>query len=149
MHWDLVLWLIAILSNIGLLVILIYQIICLSDLEADYMNPYESSENINAMVIPEFLLQGAFCAFFLFSAHWIMFLFTLPVAVYHARLFMKGEHLVDVTEIFRTLSLEKKYRLIKLAIYLVFFFLVIVRLVIAIYNSLADEDEAVTGIWLL
>ncbi|GMH20125.1 hypothetical protein Nepgr_021966 [Nepenthes gracilis] len=148
MDWDLILWLIAIVSNISLLVLLIYQIICLSDLEADYMNPYESSANINAMVIPEFLVQGAFCALFLFTGHWFMFLITLPIACYHVRLFIKREHLVDVTEIFRALSSEKKFRLIKLAAYLLFFFLVIVRLVIAIYNSLADEDEAVHGFWL-
>ncbi|CAO2822174.1 unnamed protein product [Amaranthus hypochondriacus] len=107
MQWDLILWLIALISNIGLLVILIYQIICLSDLEADYLNPYESSTNINSMVLPEFGLQAAFCALFLFTGHWFMFLITLPVTIFHARL-----------------------------------------LVIAIYNSLADEDEAVRGFWL-
>lgn len=148
MHWDLILWLIALISNIGLLVLLIYQMICLSDLEADYMNPYESSTNINSMILPEFGLQAAFCALFLLTGHWLMFLVTLPVAIYHARLFTRGEHLVDVTEIFRALSLEKKYRFVKLVLYLLFFFLVIFRLVIAIYNSLVDEDEAVRGLWL-
>ncbi|GAB4843820.1 hypothetical protein Ancab_013782 [Ancistrocladus abbreviatus] len=148
MDWDLILWLIALLSNIALLVLLIYQIICLSDLEADYMNPYESSANINRVVIPEFILEGTFCVLFLFTGHWFMFFITFPICCYHVRLFMKREHLVDVTEIFRALGNEKKFRIIKLALYLFFFFLVIVRLVIALYNSLADEDEAVHGFWV-
>ncbi|XP_057547868.1 protein cornichon homolog 1 isoform X1 [Amaranthus tricolor] len=127
MQWDLILWLIALFSNIGLLVILIYQIICLSDLEADYLNPYESSTNINSMVLPEFGLQAAFCALFLFTGHWFMFLITLPVTIFHARLFTRQEHLVDVTEIFRALSSEKKHRFIKLGLYLLYFFLVVLR----------------------
>lgn len=148
MHWDLILWLIAVISNIALLVLLIYQMICLSDLEADYMNPYETAANINSMVLPEFGLQAALCALFLVTGHFFMFLITLPVVFYHARLFSRGEHLVDVTEIFRALNLEKKHRFIKLCLYLLFFFLAIFRLVIAIYNSLADEDEALRGFWV-
>ncbi|KNA04527.1 hypothetical protein SOVF_198890 [Spinacia oleracea] len=148
MHWDLILWLISLISNIVLLVLLIYQLICLSDLEADYMNPYETAANINSLILPEFGLQAAFCALFLVTGHFFMFLVTLPVAIYHARLFARGEHLVDVTEIFRALSVEKKHRLIKLGLYLLFFFLVIFRLVIAIYNSLADEEEALHGFWV-
>lgn len=148
MAWDLILWLIALVSNITLLALLIYQIICLSDLEADYINPYESSSNINSVVWVEFILQGAFCALFLLTGHWFMFIVTMPVACYHVRLFLRREHLVDVTEIFRMLSVEKKFRIIKLATYLFFFFLVIVRLVIAIYNAIADEDELVMGFWL-
>ncbi|XP_057548608.1 protein cornichon homolog 1-like [Amaranthus tricolor] len=148
MQWDLILWLIALISNIGLLILLIYQIICLSDLEADHMNPYESSANINSMVLPEFGLQAVFCALFLFTGHWFMFLIMLPVTIFHARSFSRREHLVDVTEIFRALSSEKKHRFIKMGLYLLFLFLVIFRLVIAIHNALADEDEALHGFWL-
>ncbi|KAL8172147.1 hypothetical protein V2J09_023951 [Rumex salicifolius] len=141
MAWDLILWLIALISNIALIALLIYQIICLSDLEADYMNPYETSSNTNSVVLIEFMLQGAFCALFLLTGHLFMFLVTMPLACYHFRLFLRREHLLDVTEIFNTVSAEKKFRIIKLAIHLVFFFLVIVRFVIAIYNALADEDD--------
>ncbi|XP_021740913.1 protein cornichon homolog 1-like isoform X1 [Chenopodium quinoa] len=136
MHWDLILWLIALASNIALLILLIYQLICLSDLEADYLNPYETASNINSLVLPEFGLQAAFSALFLVTGHFLMFLVTLPVAIYHARLFTRGEHLVDVTEIFRALSVEKKHRLIKLCVYLLFFFLVIFRFPAGSFSSL-------------
>ncbi|RVW46962.1 hypothetical protein CK203_012290 [Vitis vinifera] len=41
--------------------------------------------------------------------------------------FMKRQHLIDVTEVFRTLSAEKKYRVAKLAFYLFLFIIVIIR----------------------
>ena len=43
---------------------------------------------------------------------------------------MKQQHLIYVTEVFRTLSAEKKYRVAKLAFYLLLFIIVIVRFVI-------------------
>ena len=45
--------------------------------------------------------------------------------------FMKRQHLIDVTEVFRTLSAEKKYRVAKLAFYLFLFIIVIIRFVIS------------------
>jgi hypothetical protein len=40
---------------------------------------------------------------------------------------MKRKHLVDVTEIFRQLHVEKKYRMIKLAFYFALFIITIYR----------------------
>ncbi|KAI8558957.1 hypothetical protein RHMOL_Rhmol04G0136700 [Rhododendron molle] len=127
MAWEAILWAIFFLMNIGLIAFNLYQIVCLSDLEADYMNPFESSSRINAVVVPEFILHGVLCVLLLLTGHWIMFLFTLPIACYNASLFLKRQHLIDVTEVFRFLSAEKKYRIIKLGFYLVLFVLVIIR----------------------
>lgn len=43
--------------------------------------------------------------------------------------FMKREHLIDVTEVFRNLNSQKKFRLIKLGIYLIFFSILMFRYV--------------------
>ena len=40
---------------------------------------------------------------------------------------MKREHLIDVTEVFRVLSVEKKLRVVKLGFYLLLFVLVMTR----------------------
>ncbi|KAK1358024.1 Cornichon [Heracleum sosnowskyi] len=127
MAWDPVFWLIFFVINIILIALNIYQIVCLSDLEADYLNPYDSSSRINSVVIPEMVVQGVFCALFLVTGNFYMFLLTLPNACYSARLFMKQQHLIDVTEVFRFLDAEKKYRLIKLAFYLILFVVVLIR----------------------
>ncbi|XAR68557.1 hypothetical protein NMG60_11003726 [Bertholletia excelsa] len=127
MDWGAIWWVVFFLMNMCLIAFNLYQIVCLTDLEADYLNPYESSSKINTVVVPEFVLHGVFCALFLLTGHWFMFLLTLPVACYNAMLFVKGRHLIDVTEVFRHLNAEKKYRIIKLVFYMLLLILVIVR----------------------
>jgi hypothetical protein len=41
--------------------------------------------------------------------------------------YLKKQYLLDVTEIFNLLDREKKYRLVKLAFYLLLFFIVIYK----------------------
>lgn len=142
MAWEVLLWLISFFASIALLALAVYQLICLSDLEFDYINPYDSSSRINAVVIPEFIIQGALSAIYLITWHWFMFLITSPVTYFHARLYMERKHLIDVTEIFSLLNSEKKIRMVKLVFYLTLFFIVIYRLVASAVISLIDEDDS-------
>uniref|UniRef100_A0A0E0RHP3 Cornichon family protein n=3 Tax=Oryza TaxID=4527 RepID=A0A0E0RHP3_ORYRU len=129
MSIELILWLFSFAS---------IMLICLSDLEFDYINPYDSSSRINSVVLIEYALQGALCASFLLTLHWFPFLVMAPVAYYHGKLYMDRKHLVDVTEIFRQLNWEKKYRMIKLAFYFSLFIITIyseVKLVVCIIEQ--------------
>ncbi|KAB1217108.1 hypothetical protein CJ030_MR4G021213 [Morella rubra] len=92
---------------------------CLADLEFDYINPYDSSSRINRVILPEFIAHGVLCLFYLITGHWFMSLLCLPYLYYNVRLYLRREHLVDVTEIFNLLHWEKKLRLFKL-FYLIF-----------------------------
>ncbi|XP_038883915.1 protein cornichon homolog 1 isoform X1 [Benincasa hispida] len=144
MAWSLIFWFISFCFNIALLVLNFYQLLVLTDLEADYLNIYDSSSRINKLVIPEFLVQGVFCSLFLFTGHWFMFLITVPVSCYHINLFLKREHLIDVTEVFRALKREKYFRLAKLIFYLLLFLIVIFRIIMvagmkSVFDS-APED---------
>ncbi|KAL0334204.1 UNVERIFIED_CONTAM: putative protein cornichon2, partial [Sesamum angustifolium] len=56
-----------------------------SDLEADYLNPYELSSRINSVIVLEYLLHGVFCIMFLLTGHWVMFLVLLPPAYYNLK----------------------------------------------------------------
>uniref|UniRef100_A0A0D9XZN3 Cornichon family protein n=1 Tax=Leersia perrieri TaxID=77586 RepID=A0A0D9XZN3_9ORYZ len=123
MSVELILWLFSFAS---------IMLICLSDLEFDYINPYDSSSRINSVVLIEYSLQAALCASFLLTLHWFPFLVMAPVAYYHGKLYMDRKHLVDVTEIFRQLNWEKKYRMIKLAFYFTLF-------IITIYSKIGLE----------
>ncbi|KAL0428578.1 UNVERIFIED_CONTAM: protein cornichon1 [Sesamum latifolium] len=60
-----------------------------------------------------------------------MFLVSLPPAYYNLKRYLSKQHLVDVTEVFRVLNAEKKVRLVKLGFYVVFFGLVITRIIAA------------------
>ncbi|KAJ0051658.1 hypothetical protein Pint_00255 [Pistacia integerrima] len=87
---------------------------CLTDLEVDYINPYDSAARINMLVLPEFATQGILCIIYLITGHWFMFLLSLPYLHYNVGLYRRRQHLVDVTEIYSQLNGEKKQRLFKL-----------------------------------
>lgn len=135
MALEVLLWLVVFFVVVGLLGIVVYQLMSLSDLEFDFINPYDSSSRVNMVVIPEFAIQGGLCLLFLFSGHWFMFLLSAPLMYYHVQLYMSGRHLLDVTEIFNLLNGEKKYRMIKLGYYLGLFFIVLYRMLWAVIED--------------
>ncbi|XP_024996966.1 protein cornichon homolog 4-like isoform X2 [Cynara cardunculus var. scolymus] len=112
--WDTLAWLLFFFILIAILVIVVYQLICFADLEFDYINPYDSASRINDVILPEFVTQGVLCCLYLVTGHWMMFILALPYLYYNIRLYSRGEHLVDVTEIFNQLNGAKKQRLLKL-----------------------------------
>ena len=61
---------------------------CLSDLELDYINPFDSASSINKFVLVEFIIQGSLCAVYLLTGHWLMALINAPMAYYHANLYV-------------------------------------------------------------
>nr|XP_011467992.1 PREDICTED: protein cornichon homolog 1 isoform X1 [Fragaria vesca subsp. vesca] len=131
MAWDLIYWLICFCLDIALFASSLYQYVMLTDLEADYINPFELSSRINQLVVPEFIVHGVFCALFLLAQRWFMFLFTVPLTYYIVMLFVKQKHLIDVTEVFRVLNTEKKCRLVKLGVYFCLLAIIIIRLLIS------------------
>ncbi|KAL5067213.1 hypothetical protein RYX36_018100 [Vicia faba] len=149
MGWNLFFWLvISFPANIALLASNFYQVLILSDLEADYINPFDASSRINYFILPEFIGQGVLCAICLFTAHWLMFLLNLPLTCYHAMLYVKREHLIDVTEVFRVLNAEKKFRIAKLALYLIVLIVTIFRLtLIGVYYLGLEHDDDLAYLW--
>ncbi|XP_074317758.1 protein cornichon homolog 4-like [Silene latifolia] len=131
-------WLFSFFILIALLVLVVYQLMCLADLEFDYINPYDSASRINNVIIPEFIVQGGLCVFFLVSGHWFMALLGVPYLYYNAKSYMDKKHLVDVTEIFNLLSWEKKKRLFKLGYLL---FILFLSLFWMIWTALEDDEH--------
>ncbi|XP_043700055.1 protein cornichon homolog 4-like [Telopea speciosissima] len=130
-------WLLSFFLEIALVGIIVYQLMCLADLEFDYINPYDSTRRINSVVFPEFFTQGILSFLFLVTGHWFMFLLCVPYLYYNVRMYMQRQHLVDITEIFNMLNWEKKQRLVKLAYLVIFLFLTIFWL---IYSVLEDDE---------
>jgi len=131
-------WLTAFFLVVALIVLVIYQLMCLADLEFDYINPFDSSSRINKVVMPEFILQALLSVLFLISGHWVMFLISAPMVYYNYTLYQRRQHLVDVTEIFNQLGREKKRRLFKIVSLIVLLFL---SLFWMIWSVLSEEDE--------
>ncbi|XP_030519776.1 protein cornichon homolog 1 isoform X1 [Rhodamnia argentea] len=129
MAWPLILAITFLVINIALFASTFYQILLLSDLEADYINMYEAASRINGLILPDFILQGVLSVLLLMTGHWFMFLVSVPVTCYHVMLYIKQRHLIDVTEVFRVLAAEKKYRMVKLGLLSVLFLMVIFRFI--------------------
>ncbi|KAI5655621.1 hypothetical protein M9H77_32808 [Catharanthus roseus] len=137
---DLWAWLLFFFMNIGLLGLVVYQIMCLADLEFDYINPYDSASRINKVMLPEFITQGVLCFLYLVTGHWVMSLLSIPYLYYNVRQYMERQHLIDVTEIFNMLNWEKKKRLIKIGYLMLFLFMSLFWL---IFSALEDDDHFV------
>nr|GMD99119.1 protein cornichon homolog 4-like [Ipomoea batatas] len=131
-------WMIFFFMLVALIVMVVFQLMCLADLEFDYINPYDSASRINKVILPEFITHGVLCFLYLVTGHWIAALICVPYLYYNVRLYLERQHLIDVTEIFNQLNYEKKRRLWKLA-YLVL--LLFMSLFMLIYSALEDDDE--------
>lgn len=132
---DIWVWLISFFVLISLLVLVVYQLMCLADLEFDYINPYDSASRINIVIIPEFVTIGVLCCIYLVTGHWFMALFCGPYIYYNWRRYERGQHLIDVTEIFNMLHWEKKQRLFKLAYLIFLLFLSIFWMILCALNE--------------
>ncbi|XP_047955592.1 protein cornichon homolog 4-like [Salvia hispanica] len=132
-------WLLFFFILIALLVMIVFQLMCLADLEFDYINPYDSASRINRVVLPEFITQGVLCFLFLVTGHWFMSLLCVPYLYYNVRLYQRRQHLVDVTEIFNLLNWEKKERLFKLGYIILLLFMCLFWM---IYNALEDDEHS-------
>ncbi|KAJ6864450.1 hypothetical protein NC651_035104 [Populus alba x Populus x berolinensis] len=67
-----------------------------------------------------------------------LLLFHMGFVVYLAMMikrFIRRQHLIDVTEVFRNLNTDKKHRMIKLGVYMIFFTICVFRFVLnSVYN---------------
>ncbi|EFN57271.1 hypothetical protein CHLNCDRAFT_21686 [Chlorella variabilis] len=127
MPWELLTWLLAFILQSALLGCCMYQLIQLSDLECDFINPHDASRNINSVVLPEYLCQAALTIFMLLSGHWLYGGIHLLLLAYHVRQYLRRGHLADVTEIFRQVAPRKRREMFKLAFYLLTFVLAIYK----------------------
>ncbi|KAL3360289.1 hypothetical protein AABB24_013630 [Solanum stoloniferum] len=84
---DMLIWLLFFFIVVAILVMVIFQLISLTDLEFDYINPYETASRINKVVLPEFITQGVLCFLYLVTGHWAMSLYCVPYLYYNVNLY--------------------------------------------------------------
>lgn len=65
---------------------ILLQLMCLADLELDYINPYDSASRINKVVMADFVTQASLCLLHLVAGHWTMFILCLPYVYYNVTL---------------------------------------------------------------
>lgn len=113
----------------------VFFTIMYSDLECDYINPIELCNKLNPWFIPEGGLHAVLSALFLVNGYWFVFLLNLPLLAFNVNKFLNKNHLLDATEIFRTLSKHKKESFIKLGFHLLMFFFYLYRMIMALVTE--------------
>ncbi|CAF1373724.1 unnamed protein product [Adineta steineri] len=81
----------AMIDNILLLLINIYNIITLSDLETDLMNVRQCCTKLNQTFLPEIALHVMLTVFFIFSHHWLLFLLNVCLDLWFAYVYFKRQ----------------------------------------------------------
>ncbi|PSC73122.1 cornichon-like protein 1 [Micractinium conductrix] len=129
MPWEVLHWLVAFLLQSALLGCCMYQLIQLSDLEADFLNPHDAARNINRVVLPEYGAQAALTVLLLGTGRWFYGGVHAVLLAYHARQYLRRQHLADVTEIFRQVGERKQRETLKMVFYLLTFIVAIYKFI--------------------
>jgi len=138
------------LFDVGCLLFLtVYVVITLSDLECDYLNAQQCCEKLNKWIIPEIIAQGLLTVLLFIEWHYILFLINLPMTcwqVYKQFNVPSGNFgIYDPTEIHNRGNLKQHMRdsMIRLAFYLIFFFVFLYCMIISLLTK--SPDSAVTS----
>lgn len=113
----------------------VYFTISFSDLECDYINPIELCKKLNKFIAPKAALHGFISVLFLLHGYWFVFLLNLPLLAFNGDKIYKKAHLLDATEIFRTLSANKKESICKLVFFLFMFFYYLYRMIASLITD--------------
>ncbi|KAF8432884.1 cornichon [Terfezia claveryi] len=129
------LYLLAVLLNAANLFLQVFFTIMYSDLECDYINPIDLCNRLNTYILPEAAVHAFLSLLFLINGYWMAFALNLPLLGYNIKKFLDNAHLLDATEIFRTLNKHKKESFVKLGFHLVMFFFYLYSMIVALIRD--------------
>eukprot|EP00878_Enallax_costatus_P006911 GHUV01007241.1.p1 GENE.GHUV01007241.1~~GHUV01007241.1.p1 ORF type:complete len:160 (+),score=24.68 GHUV01007241.1:253-732(+) len=142
---QLVVWLAAMIIQSALLGRNMYTIVCLTDLENDFINPFDLSAKMNRFVVHELVAQGSIAGLLLLSGNWLAGACHAVLLAYLLQLYTSRKLHVDTTDAFRQLPQQKKQRFILLGAHLLLFIVVVYRLIeTALLTLLTPEGRAMT-----
>uniref|UniRef100_A0A383VZH0 Uncharacterized protein n=1 Tax=Tetradesmus obliquus TaxID=3088 RepID=A0A383VZH0_TETOB len=142
---QLLVWVAAMILQSTLLGRNMYAIVCLTDLENDFINPFDLSSKMNRFVTHELVAHAVMAALLLLSGNWFSGACLAAVLAYMLHLHTHRLLHVDTTDAFRQLPQQKKQRFILLGAHLLLFVLVVYRLIeTALLTLLTAEGRAMT-----
>mmetsp|Transcript_47564 Transcript_47564/g.116557 ORF Transcript_47564/g.116557 Transcript_47564/m.116557 type:complete len:154 (+) Transcript_47564:68-529(+) len=124
-----VFWVLMLLACGALIFLAVYYLVSLTDLESDLQNPIDMCRRANQCVLPEIGGHLVLCALFLITGNWVEFLVNVPLAAWNVKAVLDHKHLFDATSIFQDLPRHKTIQFAKLGYQMLFFFLLLFRLV--------------------
>ncbi|GIL80862.1 hypothetical protein Vretimale_9431 [Volvox reticuliferus] len=143
MSLEFVVWLFAFLMQAAMLGRTMHALISLSELENDIINPYDLTLRLNRFVVLEYACQALLTASLLLTGKWLIGLLQLAMLAFLLHNWSTRRHVVDATDVFRQLPVQKKRRLIMFGSFLLFFVIITYRLIESvIHGLLTDEGRA-------
>lgn len=140
MPFSFLIWLLALLSQAAALGCSLYQLVQLTDLEFDHINPHDASRNFNRMVSPSCIIEIVFFCVLLIGKNWLLAIPALGVALYDLKeILSNGNGKIDVTEIFRMLRQKRAMVTKKSVAGMIIFAWTLYRFVEAIVLSLVSH----------
>ncbi|GBF93642.1 hypothetical protein Rsub_06745 [Raphidocelis subcapitata] len=142
---HLLVWVAALIMQSALLGRAMFAIMSLSDLENDFLNPYDLCGRLNRYVGVEYAVQGALALSLLLSGNWFTGAAHLAVLGYMVHLWAGNKVYVDATDAFRQLPEQKRQRLVQLGAHTALFMVVVYRLIeTAVHTLMTPEGRALT-----
>ncbi|CAG9561313.1 unnamed protein product [Danaus chrysippus] len=146
----------ALVDICGILFVLVYYIITLSDLECDYLNAQECCDNLNYWLLPKYIAHCFVTFLLLINGQILLFLFNLPMFIWLTFEYFtvpKGNSgAYDPAEIYNRGQLKKHLRdvMIYIIYYLLFFFIYVYCFILALLKgdpiNRGSDDDIVTEI---
>lgn len=122
-----------------------FAIMSLSDLENDFLNPFDLCSRLNCYVGLEYGVQAVLTLTLLLSGKWLTGIVNLAVLGYMVHLWAGGKVYVDTTDAFRQLPQQKRQKLVQLGAHTALFMLIVYRLIeSAVHTLLTPEGRAMT-----
>lgn len=140
MPWPFLLWLLAFIAQAAALGCIMYQLVQLTDLEVDQINPHDASKNYNRVVLPYILAQCVLTGIVLLGGNWLIGALQAAVLAHEVFLLLQGKQFIDVTEIFRVLKQRKSLLTKKMIVCLVLFAWTLYRFVEILVLSLVHKS---------
>jgi len=131
------LYLFSVIVNAVNLFMQVFFTIMYSDLECDYINPIDLCNKLNMYIVPEMGVHVFLTLLFLMNGYWLALFLNIPLVAWNVNKVLNGHHMLDATEIFRTLNRHKKESFIKLGFHLIMFFFYLYAMIVAL---IADES---------
>ena len=107
------------------------------DLENDYINPHDATRRINSTLLPELVGLGVMMLLLLGAGRFVFFMLLLALVAYKAHKHWRSSLVLDVTEIFGVINVEKRARMAQIVWLAVLFIYAIIEVV---YASIAAGE---------
>ncbi|GJQ14816.1 hypothetical protein GpartN1_g6607.t1 [Galdieria partita] len=114
-------WIVVFLTTAVLLFMDIYSLILFSDLLMDHLNPVELCDKVNFLIYPEFGIHLFLTLLLFLGGHWFVGLLNIPLIAFHIQKYIRKEHLLDNTRVFRVAAQVQRYYELKMGFFLLTF----------------------------